>query len=159
MQSNRQQNGQGPESWMKMRIHPSSIQLNNKEKKQILILTAVISIINCPTPDSQQAYSEKRDKIPRVEAICATKRIHSYPGPVKICVLCSVAQLCPTLCNPMDCSPPGSSVHRDSPGKNTGVGCHALLQGIFPTQGSNPSLPYCRQILYHLSYKWYSSGN
>ena len=38
-------------------------------------------------------------------------------------------QLCPTFCDPMDCSPPGSSVHGDSPGKNTGVGCHALLQG------------------------------
>ena len=38
----------------------------------------------------------------------------------------------------MDCSLPGSSVHGDSPGKNTGVGCHALLQGIFPTQGLNP---------------------
>ena len=37
----------------------------------------------------------------------------------------------------MNCSPPGSSAHDDSPGKNTGVGCHALLQGIFPTQGSN----------------------
>ena len=37
----------------------------------------------------------------------------------------------------MDCSVPGSSVHGDSPGKNTGVGCHALLQGIFPTQGLN----------------------
>ena len=36
---------------------------------------------------------------------------------------------------PMDCSTPGSSVHGDSPGKNTGVGCHAFLQGIFPTQG------------------------
>ena len=46
---------------------------------------------------------------------------------------------------------PGSSVHRDSPGKNTGVGCHALLQGILPTQGSNPGLLHCRQILYHLS--------
>ena len=45
-----------------------------------------------------------------------------------------------TLCDPMGCSPPGSSVHGDSPGKNTGVGCHALLQGIFPTQGSNPCL-------------------
>ena len=41
----------------------------------------------------------------------------------------------------------------DSPGKNTGVGCHALLQGIFSTQGSNPSLPHCRQILYHLSHQ------
>ena len=41
----------------------------------------------------------------------------------------------------------------DSPGKNTGVGCHALLQGIFPTQGSNPGLPHCRQILYQLSHQ------
>ena len=46
---------------------------------------------------------------------------------------------------------PGSSVHRDSPGKNTEVVCHALLQGIFTTQGLNPGLLYCRQILYHLS--------
>ena len=49
-----------------------------------------------------------------------------------------------TLCDPMDCSPPGSS-----PGKNTGVGCHALLQGIFLTQG----LLHCRQILYCLSHQ------
>ena len=64
-----------------------------------------------------------------------------------------VAQSCPTLCDPMDCSPPGSSVHGDLPGKNTGVGCHALLQEIFPTQGSNPGLPHCRRILYQLSHK------
>ena len=51
----------------------------------------------------------------------------------------------------MECSPPGSSIHGDSPGKNTGVGCHSLLQGIFPTQGSNPGLPHCRWILYCLS--------
>ena len=49
-------------------------------------------------------------------------------------------QSCPTLCKPMDCSLPGSSVHRDSPGENTGVGCHALLKGIFLTQRSNPYL-------------------
>ena len=48
-----------------------------------------------------------------------------------------VAQSCPTLYDTLDCSPPGSSVHGDSPGKNTGVSCHFLLQGIFPTQGSN----------------------
>ena len=68
-------------------------------------------------------------------------------------VQCLVAQLCLTLCDPMDCSPPGSSVHGDSPGKNTGVGCHALLQGIFPTQQSNPDLPHCRQIPYRLSHQ------
>ena len=45
------------------------------------------------------------------------------------------------------------SVPGDSPGKNTGVGCHALLQGIFPTQGSNPGLLHCRQILYRLSHQ------
>ena len=53
----------------------------------------------------------------------------------------------------MDCSLPGSSIHRDSPGKNTRVGCHALLQGIFLTQGSNPCLLHCRWILYHLSHQ------
>ena len=42
-----------------------------------------------------------------------------------------------TLCDPMNCSPAGFSVHGDSPGKNTGVGCRALLQRIFPFQGSN----------------------
>ena len=68
-------------------------------------------------------------------------------------VLCLIAQSCLTFCNPMDCSPPGSSIHEDSPGKNTGVGCHALLQGIFPTQGSNPGLPRSRQILYHLRHQ------
>ena len=44
---------------------------------------------------------------------------------------------CLTLCNPKDCSSPGFSVRRDSPCENTGMGCHAFLQGIFPTQRSN----------------------
>ena len=59
---------------------------------------------------------------------------------------CLVTQSPLILCDPMDCSLPGSSVHGDSPGKNTGVGCHALLQGIYPTQGSNTSLPHHRHI-------------
>ena len=61
-----------------------------------------------------------------------------------------VVQSCPTLCDPMGRSPPGSSVHGGSLGKNSGVGCHALLQGIFPTQGSNPGLSHYKRILYHL---------
>ena len=60
--------------------------------------------------------------------------------------VCLVAQLCPTLCDSMDCSPPSSSDHGDSPGKNTGVGCHFLFQGIFPTQGLNPGLLHCRRF-------------
>ena len=67
------------------------------------------------------------------------------------CAMCLVAQSCLTLWDPMDCSPPGSSVCRDSPGKNIGVGCHALLQRIFLTQGLNPCLLHCRWILYHLN--------
>ena len=53
---------------------------------------------------------------------------------------CSVAQSCPTLCDPTDCSPPGSSVHGDSASKNTRVGSHFLLKGIFLTQGLNQRL-------------------
>ena len=68
----------------------------------------------------------------------------------RILCMCLVVQSCPILCDPVDCSPP---VHGDSPGKNTGVGCHALLQGIFPTQGSNPGHPHCRQIIYQLSHQ------
>ena len=61
-----------------------------------------------------------------------------------------VPQSCPTLCDPMDTRllhPWGFL------GKSTGVGCHFLLQGIFPTKGSDPSLPHCRQMLYRLSYQ------
>ena len=53
----------------------------------------------------------------------------------------------PTLVDPMDCS------LWNSPGQNTGGGSLSLLQGIFPTQGSNPRLPHCRWILYQLSHK------
>ena len=92
-----------------------------------------------------------------------------------------VAQSCPILCEPVDCSLPGSSVHGisqtrileskscsvvsdslrphglyspwNSLGQNTGVGSLSLLQGIFPTQGSNPGLPHCRRIVYQLTHK------
>ena len=58
-----------------------------------------------------------------------------------------VVQLCLTLYDPMDYS------LWNSPGQNTGVGSLSLLQGFFPTQGSSPGLPHCRQILYQLSHK------
>ena len=58
-----------------------------------------------------------------------------------------------TLCNPMDHSTPRYSLRGVSPDQNTGVGCYSLLQGIIPTQGSNPGLPHCRWILYHLSHQ------
>ena len=62
-------------------------------------------------------------------------------------------QTCLTLCNPMDCSLPGSSIYGDSSGKPTGVGNYSLLQWIFMTQVSNLGLLHCRQILYCLSHQ------
>ena len=64
-----------------------------------------------------------------------------------------VAHSCLTLCNPMDCRPPGSSVHGIFPGKNSRVGSHFLLQGIFLPQGLNSGLQHCRQTLYPLSHQ------
>ena len=91
------------------------------------------------TPNSKINWSESDVCLLLPLACCAVK--------------CIGAQSRPTLCNPMDCGTPGSSVPGDSPGRNTGVGCHALLQGIFPILGSNPGLWHCRQILYHLSHQ------
>ena len=69
---------------------------------------------------------------------------YSLPSPGFKClyylVHAKLLQSCPTLWDPIYCDLPGSSVHGDSPGKNTGVDCHALLQSIFPTQGWNPRL-------------------
>ena len=64
----------------------------------------------------------------------------------RLVVVILVTQSRLTLRDPVDCSLPRSSVH-------TGVGSHYLLQGIFPTQGSNLGLLHCRQILYHLSHQ------
>ena len=70
-----------------------------------------------------------------------------------LCAVCWITQLCLTLCDPMDCSLPGSSVLKDSPGTKNWVGFHPLLQGIFPTQGLNPGLPHCRQMPHCLSHQ------
>ena len=65
-----------------------------------------------------------------------------------------VAQSCPTLCDPMDCSLPGSSVHGILQARiQEWVASHSLLQGIFPAQGSNPGLLHCRRILDCLSHQ------
>ena len=58
-----------------------------------------------------------------------------------------VAKSCLTICNPMHCSTPDTSVHGIFPGKNARVGCHLLLRGIFPIQGLNLGLLHCRRIL------------
>ena len=76
----------------------------------------------------------------------ATETQHSHKR-IKLKVKVTIAQLCLAL------RPHGLCSAWDSPGQNPGVGSRSLLQGIFPTQGSNPGLPHCRRILYHLSHQ------
>ena len=85
-----------------------------------------------------------------IEDTVCNRGLLTAPSYLCVSILISLYECCAVLslvlshvwlCDPMDCSLPGSSVHGDSPDKNTGVGCRALLQGIFPTQGSNP---HCR---------------
>ena len=66
-------------------------------------------------------------------------------------MLVSVTQSCPTLCSPWTVA--HQVILQKSPGKNTGVGSHSHLQGIFLIQESNPGLLHYRQILYHLSHQ------
>ena len=63
-----------------------------------------------------------------------------------MCIHAKLLQSCLILCHPVDCSPLGSYVNGDSPSKNTGVGCHALLQGVFLTQRLNSCL-FCLPAL------------
>ena len=100
---------------------------------------------------------------PTADIILTGDRLKTFPLDIQVAILyikrCStslivmyvyvkIAQLCLTLCIPMDCSLPGFSVHGIFPGKNARMNCHFLLQGIFPTQGLNPGLSHCRQSLY-----------
>ena len=87
--------------------------------------------------------------------MCGNEDPVQPPPPQKrICMLlCLATQSCLTLCDPMGRGTWKATVRGDSPGKNTGVGCHGLLLRMFPTRGSNPSILHCRQILYQLSHK------
>ena len=112
------------------------IQMNEGLKKQIILqLNFVHQFLSLSA-------------VPKAVMITQLSDLSSTSFRVPSLQLCFVAQLCLTLCDPM--SLPGSSVHWDSPGKNTRVGCHVLLQGIFPTQGLKPGLPHGRRILHQL---------
>ena len=78
--------------------------------------------------------------------------IHHYRMIEYLCLGAQSLQSCPTLCNPMDYSPPGSSVHGVLQARILEWGCLALPQGIFSIQGSNLGLLPCRWILYPLSH-------
>ena len=104
-----------------------------------LVVSSSSSSLDCEQPEGWQC------------GLLISRCSELVPGKLKVKAI--VSQSCLTLWDAMECSLPGSSVHGNSPGKNTGVDCHAFLQEIFPTQGSNPGIPHCRQILYHLSHQ------
>ena len=124
--------------------------------------------MTCELPDIQAGFRKGRGTRDQVANICwITEKAREFQNNIYFCFIdyakafdsvcvcvCArerererkrerVAQSCPTLCNPMYCSLPRSSIH----GMNTGVGCHFLLQRIFPTQGSNLGLLHSRQTL------------
>ena len=82
------------------------------------------------------------------DPLLSTGNYHNIAN--QLCYCCLVTELCPALFNPMDCSSVKRLCQGDFSGKNTGVGCHFLLLGIFPTQGLNLCLLHCRQILYQI---------
>ena len=96
--------------------------------------------------------------IPFLQVIC-TRLSYISEHVLGICPLSlgiqevCVAQSCLTLCDPMDLYPTRLLCPWSFPDKNTGIGSHSLLQRIFPTQGLNPGLLHCRQILYQLNHQ------
>ena len=99
-------------------LHPISFHFLRRNISQTWVLISVL-------PSSHVIFGSATN----------TPRSSSYIFLEVLLAMCAnLLQSCPTLCNLMDSSPPGSSVHGDSPGKNTGAGCHAFLQGVFPTR-------------------------
>ena len=127
--------------------HPP-YQLSRKTKEHILdtIIPPGLKIKDCQKVQSlllqpsETLYICNRYSLSLHRGVCCTA-YHTMS-----CHL--VNQSCPILCDPQSTR---FLCPWNSPGKNTGVGCQFLLQGIFPTQELNPGLPHCRQILYHLS--------
>ena len=116
-----------------------------------MISVFALSWLSCGTVFSDFLKSHWHNQF----AFIADFEANVFSGVAKCRSFCAMLSRfsCVLLCDPMDCNPPGSSVHGDSPGRNTGVGCQALLQRIFQTQGINPGLRHCRQILDCLSYQ------
>ena len=132
------------------------------------LVSAWVSYFSCSicywsfgiSPDFQDSYCFRDKTYFQTHFMCFGKSSWCFPSiywsitNIKhLKAKSEVAQSCPTLCNP-GLQPARLLCPWNSPGKNTRVGCYFLLQGIFPTQGSNPCLLYllhCRQILYHWS--------
>ena len=83
------------------------------------------------------------------QIVCVCSQVHMY-----ICSRCSVAQSCPALWDPVDCSPPASSVHGIFPSKYIRAGCLFLVQGIILIQGSKLHVLHSEGFLFLFFYHW-----
>ena len=134
----------------------SPITLWQTDEKKMKIVTDFIFLGSKITADGDCSHEIKRHSLlgrkvmTNLHSMLKSRDI-TLPTKVHLVkamkVKVKVTQSCPTLWDPMDRSP------WNSPGQNTGVGSHSLLQGIFPTQRSNAVLPHCRQILSQMSHK------
>ena len=143
---------------LKIYIYQVSIWKDAQHNKPFCVSVCACSVTcNSATPlgkcklKSHKAHHLLSTKMVKKKWHQVVVRIHSnrcwHTAGGKACVSAHV----PSVVRPQDYSPPGSSAHRDSPGKSTGVGCYSLCQRIFPTQGSNPQLLHllqCRWTLY-----------
>ena len=129
------------DKWLPLGTPPAFLQDHFSRQRVICIpmrwepasLSTALLCAPLPSPPPLRTPAQLRTRLPAPRP----------PESVKVLA----AQSCPTLCGPV-VGP------WDSPVKNPGVGCLSLLKGIFLTQGLNPGLLHCRQILYHLSYQW-----
>ena len=114
-------------------------------------------------PESGTGLGSPREQNPGLVCRTENRRIRLYPPTLHAFKVSGALQAFSDLClkgvilasfsRSTKAAVTSQSVPWDSPGKNTGVGCHFLLQGIFLTQESNPGLLHCRQMLYHLSHQ------
>ena len=135
---------EGPPCWRKWQ--PTPVSLPGKSHGQRSLV--VYSPWGRKELDTTEQLSTQHMYIYKTDALCCTVETTQNCK----ATMCSVTQSCPVLCNLMDCSPLGSSVHGILQA-NTGVGSHSLLQGIFLMQRLNTSLLHCRQIPYHLNHQ------
>ena len=141
--------------------HQTTAFISHAHKVMLKILHSRLQhYVNQELPDIQSGFGKNRgtrDQIANIGSQRKQGNARKTSTSISLTVLkpltVGCAGLCPTLCDPMGCSLPGSSVHGDSPCKNIRMGSFAFLQGIFPIQESNQCLLHCRQILYQLSYQ------
>ena len=130
--------------------HEFEQTLGDSEGQGSLVCCSAWGCKESDTTEQQQKHCDKRKWRVECEARFLTI-IQKIINKTSACVSANSLHSCLTLCDPMNCSLPGSSLHGVL--RSRILEWVAVLQGIFPIQGSNPGLLQCRQILYRLSHQ------